>query len=116
MQFSLRSAFRSASVKDLKSSLCSFDTTQDHGAKGRSHTVGSIIFRQLHASNDDSGRDLTSAFNNGIFRAIHVESTHATQFLNGIHAHETLGTECTKWPIMTSSGDDKRCVDGTGKC
>lgn len=115
MQSSLRSAFRSASVKDLEGGLCSFDTTQDHGAKGRSHAVGSVIFRQLHAANDDSWGDLASAFDNGIFRAIHVESTHATQFLNGIHAHETLGTECTEWAIMTGGGDDKRCIDGTGK-
>lgn len=78
------------------------------------HPVGSIHLTQLHSSHNQPGYDFPRAFDDGVLRGIHIQSTHPTKFLDLLHAHEALDAERTKGPIVARGGNHKWGVDGVG--
>ena len=101
-------------LKDPDNLLSSLDTTECHGTKGRSHTVGTVDFREFHTADDKAGNDLTGALDDGIFGRVHVEATHAAEALDGLHANETLDGESTEGTVVAGGGDDDGGVDSVG--
>ncbi|KAH0194444.1 Thi4-domain-containing protein, partial [Aureobasidium melanogenum] len=101
-------------LKDFDDLLGSLDTTECHGAEGRSHTVGTVDFREFHAADDEAGDDLAGALDDGVFGGVHVEAAHAAKALDGLHADEALDGEGTEGAVVTGGGDDDGGVDGVG--
>ncbi|KAH0237918.1 Thi4-domain-containing protein, partial [Aureobasidium melanogenum] len=99
-------------LKDFDDLLGSLDTTECHGAEGRSHTVGTVDFREFHAADDEAGDDLAGALDDGVFGGVHVEAAHAAKALDGLHADEALDGEGTEGAVVTGGGDDDGGVDG----
>lgn len=87
--------------------------TQHHGAKRRSHTVTPIQLTELHAAKDQSRHNFARALDNGVFRCIHVEWTHATQ-RDSTHTRQTLRAESAKRPVVARRADDEGGVDRVG--
>ena len=103
-----------AHVKDLQCLLSGFDTTESHGTERGTHAVGTVNLRQLHATDDETGSNLTSALDNGILGDVHVEATHSTQSWDGFHGDHALNAEGAEGTIVASGGNNDGCVDGVG--
>lgn len=94
------------------------------------HTIGTIDFGQLHTAHDKTRHYLTGTLDNCILGGVpfqvsilssskegtrlfsHVETTHAPELLELLHADEALDGESTKRTVMASSGDDDGGIDG----
>lgn len=94
------STLRLALIKDLQSLFGSLDTAESHSTEGRTHTVGTIDLGKLHTSNDESGSDLTGTLDNGVFGNVHIETAHATEGWDSVHAHHALDGEGTEWAVV----------------
>jgi len=103
-----------AHVEHLQCLLSSLDTTESHGTESGTHAVGAINLGQLHAADDETRCNLTSAFNDGVFGNVHVKATHAAESWDGFHGDHTLDAEGAERTVVTSRGDDDGCVDGVG--
>jgi len=98
-------------LKDLQGLLSSLNSTHDHGTKRWAHTIRAIELTQLHAAHGQAGDNLTRSLGDGILGAAHVESAHAADFRDRIHADEALGAEGTKGAVVAGGGDHEGCVD-----
>ena len=59
-------------------------------ARRLTHAVGTVNFRELHATHDESWNDLSGAFDNCILRRLHIKATHAAELLKLLHADKAL--------------------------
>lgn len=63
------------------------------GERRRTHAVGAVDLGQLHAADDEAGRDLAGVRDDGVLGGLHVEATHAAELLELLHADEALDGE-----------------------
>jgi hypothetical protein len=103
-----------AQIKHLQSLLGSLDTTKSHSTESRTHTVGTVNLRQLHAADNKARCDLASALDDGVLGDVHVQAAHAAQSRDGFHRHHALDAEGAKGPVVAGRGDDDGRVDGVG--
>lgn len=94
--------------------LGSLDTAQRHGTKGWTHAIGSIDFTQLHTTHDQSLNYLPGPLHDSILRGAHVQTPHAAELLELLHADEALHGKGAEGTVVASGGDDKRSVDCVG--
>lgn len=103
-----------ALINDLESLLGGLDTTENHGTEGRAHAVRAVDLSQLHTTHDETLGDLTGVLDDGVLGGVHVQTTHATEFLDGGHGDEALGGEGAEGAVVAGGGDHQRSVDSVG--
>lgn len=121
-----------AKLEHIEGLLGSLQAAEDHSTESRAcfqsaacsnlrlsstaltHTVGSIDLGEFHATDDQAGHNLTGVLDNRVFSGVHIETTHASELLDLLHAHEALDAESTHGTIVARGGDDQRSVDGVG--
>lgn len=110
----LLSALALTLIKNSKRFLSSLDTRHSHSTKGRAHAVEAIDLRQLHTTNDKTLGNLTGVLNDSILSQVHVQTTHTTELVDGVHGDKTLSTESTERTVVTGGTDDDGSIDGVG--
>lgn len=108
----LESVLSLSLIEDFESFLSSLDARESHGSKGRAHSVCTINFTQLHASNNETWNNLSGSFDNCVLSSVHVETSHTAKLLNLLHRDKTFHAESTKRSVVARSGYNDGRVDG----